>query len=379
MRFKGFVRQIVAVLTILVAISVVAPESFAQKKKSSTAKKSSSKKAPVKKKAPAKKKTSSSKKPTSKKKKSSKKRKSKRGRRPVRSIYYNPIPDPIILSEKNWISTPALPLDSATAITQSLLTTDSIYTKDWVNAITFVYDSVEFNDLPEEIYLPLINKDEKFSLTWYGKINSEYGKRWGRQHHGLDVDLNIGDTVVAAFDGVVRYAQFNKSGFGNCVVIRHKNGLETIYGHLCKIEVAENQFVKSGQHIGLGGTSGHSTGPHLHFEMRYKDYSFDPQLLIDLSTQKLITETVIFDKVDLVNYKYPTTSPTINELEKKPASKSKKSKKGKKTSSKKKKPVKKSTKKKATPSKKAPAKKPVSKKAPVKKAPAKKAPAKKKR
>jgi hypothetical protein len=154
MRFKGFVRQIVAVLTILVAISVVAPESFAQKKKSSTSKKSSSKKAPVKKKAPTKKKTSSSKKPTSKKKKSSKKRKSKRGRRPVRSIYYNPIPDPIILSEKNWISTPALPPDSATAITQSLLTTESIYTKDWVNAITFVYDSVEFNDLPEEIYLP---------------------------------------------------------------------------------------------------------------------------------------------------------------------------------------------------------------------------------
>jgi len=379
MRFKGFVRQIIAVLTILVAISIVAPEGFAQKKKPTPAKKSSSKKAPTKKKAPAKKKTSSSKKPTSKKKKGSKKKKSKRGRKPVRSIYYNPIPDPIILSEKTWISTPALPTDSANTITNTLLSTDSIYTKDWVNAITFVYDSVEFNDLPEEIYLPLINKDEKFSLTWYGKINSEYGKRWGRQHHVLDVDLNIGDTVIAAFDGVVRYAQFNKSGFGNCVVIRHKNGLETIYGHLCKIDVVENQYVKSGQHIGLGGTSGHSTGPHLHFEMRYKDYSFDPQLLIDLSTQQLKTETVIFDKVDLVNYRYPTFSPTIDELEKKPVSKSKKSKKGKKTSSKKKKPVKKTTKKKTTPTKKKIAKKPVSKKAPVKKAPAKKAPAKKKR
>ena len=379
MRFKGFVRQIIAVLTILVAISIVAPEGFAQKKKSATAKKSNSKKSTSKKKAPVKKKTSSTKKSTSKKKKGSKKKKSKRGRKPVRSIYYNPIPDPIVLSEKNWISTPALPLDSANAITNTLLTTDSIYTKDWVNAITFVYDSVEYNDLPEEIYLPLINKDEKFSLTWYGKINSEYGKRWGRQHHGLDVDLNIGDTVIAAFDGIVRYAQFNKSGFGNCVVIRHKNGLETIYGHLCKIDVVENQYVKSGQHIGLGGTSGHSTGPHLHFEMRYKDYSFDPQLLIDLSTQQLKTETVIFDKVDLVNYRYPTFSPTIDELEKKPVSKSKKSKKGKKTSSKKKKPVKNSVKKKATPAKKKPAKKPVSKKAPAKKAPAKKAPAKKKR
>lgn len=346
MRFKGFGRQIVTVVTILVAISVVAPESFAQKKKPTTTKKTTSKKAP------AKKKTSSSKKPTSKKKKSSKKRKSKKGRKPVRSIYYNPIPNPIILSEKNWISTPALLIDSANRITNALLTTDSIYTKDWVNAITFVYDSVEFNDLPEEIYLPLINKDEKFSLTWYGKINSEYGKRWGRQHHGLDVDLKIGDTVIAAFDGVVRYAQFNKSGFGNCVVIRHKNGLETIYGHLCKIDVVENQYVKSGQHIGLGGTSGHSTGPHLHFEMRYKDYSFDPQLLIDLSTQKLITETVIFDKVDLVNYKYPTTSPAIKELEKKP--------------------VKKFIKKKATPIKKAPVKKAPAKKPPINKVPIKK-------
>ena len=138
----------------------------------------------------------------------------------------------------------------------------------------------------------------------------------------------------------------------------------------------ENQYVKSGQHIGLGGTSGHSTGPHLHFEMRYKDYSFDPQLLIDLSTQQLKTETVIFDKVDLVNYRYPTFSPTIDELEKKQVSKSKK---GKKTSNKKKKPVKKSVKKKTTPTNKKPVKKPVSKKAPAKKAPAKKAPAKKKR
>lgn len=359
MRFKGFIRQFIAVFTILVAISVVAPEGFAQIKKTSTAKKTSSKKAPVKKKVPVKKKASSSKKSTSKKKK-----KSKRGRKPVRSIYYNPIPNPIILSEKKWITTPALPTDSANTITTSLLTNDSIYTKDWVNAITFVYDSVKFNDLPEEIYLPLINKDEKFSLTWYGKINSEYGKRWGRQHHGLDVDLKIGDTIVSAFDGVVRYAQFNKSGYGNCVVIRHKNGLETLYGHLCKIDVVENQYVKSGQHIGLGGTSGHSTGPHLHFEMRYKDYSFDPQLLIDLSTQQLKIETVIFDKVDLVNYRYPTTSPTIDALEKKPIVK-------------KKKPVKKSIKKKTTPSKKTPAKKPVSKKAPVKKAPIKKAPIKK--
>lgn len=361
MRYRVFFRQLLAVLTLLVAMSIVAPEGLAQKKKASSTKKSSAKKGTAKKKTPVKKKISSSKKTSSKKKKGSKKRKSKRGRKPARSIYYNPIPDPIILSEKNWISTPALPIDSSNLIANQLLSSDSIYTNDWKNAITFVYDSVEFNDLPDEIYLPLISKDEKFSLTWYGKINSEYGKRWGRQHHGLDVDLNIGDTVVAAFDGVVRYAQFNKSGFGNCVVIRHKNGLETIYGHLCKIDVVENQYVKSGQHIGLGGTSGHSTGPHLHFEMRYKDYSFDPQLLIDLSTQQLKTNTVIFDKIDLVNYRYPTTSPVIDELEKKPVSKSKKSKKGKKskkTSSKKKKPSAK--------------KKPTAKKAPAKKKPTKK-------
>jgi len=189
MRFKALLSKCIAVVTILVAIGIITPEGFAQSKKPVPAKKSTSKKAPAKKKAPVKKKTSTSKKPTSKKKKSSK----KRSRKPVRSIYYNPIPNPIILSEKSWISTPALPVDSTNVITTSLLTNDSVYTKDWVNAITFVYDSVAFNDLPEEIYLPLINKDEKFSLTWYGKINSEYGKRWGRQHHGLDVDLNIGE------------------------------------------------------------------------------------------------------------------------------------------------------------------------------------------
>ena len=143
MRLKGILRHIIAVLTILVALSIVAPDGIAQKKKPVTQKKK-----PV----AGKKKTSASKKPTSKKKKGSKKRKSKKGRRPVRSIYYNPIPNPIILSDKKWISTPALPIDSANTITNSLLTTDSIYTKDWVNAITFVYDSVAINDLPEEIY-----------------------------------------------------------------------------------------------------------------------------------------------------------------------------------------------------------------------------------
>ncbi len=364
MRLRPFLRQLLSVITLLVAISIVAPEGFAQQKKPAPTKKATAKKAPAKKKAPVKKKTSNSKKSTSKKKKSSKKRKSRRGRKPARSIYYNPIPDPIILSEKNWISTPALLIDSSTTIANQLLSTDSIYTNDWRNAITFVYDSVGFKDLPEEIYLPLLSKDERFSLTWYGKINSEYGKRWGRQHHGLDVDLNIGDTVIAAFDGVVRYAQFNKSGYGNCVVIRHKNGLETLYGHLCKIDVAENQYVKSGQHIGLGGTSGHSTGPHLHFEMRYKDYSFDPQLLIDITTQQLKTASIIFDKVDLVNYRYPTTSPKIDALERKPTGKFRK---GRKTSSKKKKPAKRSSnssKKKIVPTKK---KTTAAKKTPVKK------------
>ena len=103
--------------------------------------------------------------------------------------------------------------------------------------------------------------------------------------------MNKGDTVKAAFDGVVRYAKYNRGGFGNLIIIRHYNGLETYYGHLSKINVKVNEVVKSGEHIALGGSTGRSRGPHLHFEVRYKDLPLDPLRVIDFDNQKLISNT----------------------------------------------------------------------------------------
>lgn len=194
--------------------------------------------------------------------------------------------------------------DSAEQYSNYLLTTHPTYLDHWINDVTFVFDDFKYEHLPEEIVLPLVTGDEQFTLTWYGRINSTYKRRWGRQHHGLDIDLRTGDTVVAAFDGIVRYAQYNKSGFGNCVIIRHLNGLETVYAHLSKIDVQPNSFVTSGQSIGLGGNTGHSKGPHLHFETRYKDFSFDPEMYINVSTQSLKTDTLFLTPKSFTAYKH---------------------------------------------------------------------------
>lgn len=99
-------------------------------------------------------------------------------------------------------------------------------------------------------------------------VTSNFGRRWGRQHKGIDVKVYIGDTIRAAFSGKVRMVRYDRNGYGNYVVIRHGNGLETIYGHMSKQLVEENQVVAAGEPIGLGGNTGRSTGSHLHFETR---------------------------------------------------------------------------------------------------------------
>ena len=123
---------------------------------------------------------------------------------------------------------------------------------------------------------------------WYppvkGMVTSPFGWRKERMHKGEDIKLYIGDTVRAAFDGRVRICRSDRRGYGNFYVIRHDNGLETIYGHLSKHIVKQDEYVKAGQAIGLGGSTGRSTGPHLHFEMRYMGIALDPADLIDFVT-----------------------------------------------------------------------------------------------
>ena len=127
-------------------------------------------------------------------------------------------------------------------------------------------------------------------------ITSNFGRRWGRMHKGIDVKVYTGDTIRAAFDGKVRMAQYDANGYGNYVVIRHPNGLETIYGHMSKHLVNENQSVKAGTPIGLGGNTGRSTGSHLHFETRLCGVALDPALLFDFKAQDVTADYYMFRK-----------------------------------------------------------------------------------
>ena len=126
------------------------------------------------------------------------------------------------------------------------------------------------------------------------KITSPFGPRWRRMHNRLDLKVNIGDTIVAAFDGKVRIVKYERRGYGKYVVIRHDIGLETVYGHLSKQLVEENQLVKAGEVIGLGGNTGRSTGSHLHFETRFLGIAINPIYMFDFPKQDIVADTYTF-------------------------------------------------------------------------------------
>ena len=125
--------------------------------------------------------------------------------------------------------------------------------------------------------MPLVRSD----------VNSDFGLRHYKWHYGTDLDIEMGDSVFACFDGVVRISKFNPGGYGNYVMLRHHNGLETLYGHLTERLVKVGQHVKAGELIGWGGNTGRSSGPHLHFEVRYHGEAINPNNLYDFSKHKL--------------------------------------------------------------------------------------------
>ena len=127
-------------------------------------------------------------------------------------------------------------------------------------------------------------------------ITSNFGARWGRQHKGLDIKVYTGDTIRAAFSGKVRVVRYEGRGYGKYVVIRHYNGLETIYGHMSKQLVEENQEVRAGDPIGLGGNTGRSTGSHLHFETRLCGVALNPALMFDFRNQDVVDDYYMYRK-----------------------------------------------------------------------------------
>lgn len=131
----------------------------------------------------------------------------------------------------------------------------------------------------------------KFRIPVYGKVISEFGWRGRRIHTGIDIKLEYGDSVYCSFDGIVRISRYF-SGYGNLVVVRHFNGIETVYAHLSKRLVRVNDTVIAGQVLGLGGRTGRATTEHLHFETRYKEQPFNPRLIIDFDKQTLHNDTL---------------------------------------------------------------------------------------
>lgn len=137
-----------------------------------------------------------------------------------------------------------------------------------------------------------------FAMPCPGYVTSPYGyrPRFRREHKGVDLKLQTGDTVYAAFSGRVRLTNFERRGYGYYVILRHPNDLETVYGHLSKFLVKDGQDVKAGQPIALGGNTGRSFGSHLHFETRYMGYPINPSAIFDFANQTVHTDTYTFTK-----------------------------------------------------------------------------------
>lgn len=171
-----------------------------------------------------------------------------------------------------------LMLDEELALEELMYPADELYGSHWENKWVNPYKQaqIEFPDSAEincsRFVLPI---DSTVRIT------SKFGPRRRRMHNGIDLKVYIGDTIRAAFDGKVRIRSAERRGYGKYLVLRHPNGLETVYGHLSGYLVDENEIVRAGQPIGLGGNTGRSTGSHLHFETRFLGQPINPADIID--------------------------------------------------------------------------------------------------
>ncbi len=157
---------------------------------------------------------------------------------------------------------------------------DDIYEGMWVNRHVDVYGGLQ--NAPDTFMVDL----ENFTIPVDGYVTSNFGRRGSRRYHyGIDLKAQTGDTIYAAFDGKIRVKQYERRGYGYYLVIRHVNGLETVYAHLSKFLVEENDFVLSGQPIGLAGNTGRSYGSHLHFETRFLGKPINPNFIIDFENK----------------------------------------------------------------------------------------------
>jgi hypothetical protein len=175
---------------------------------------------------------------------------------------------------------------------------DLDYIQTWDNDVCYTSDKQnDLSKLNDTVWICLLDEDDNdFKMPFNGVVTSRYGYRSGRYHNGIDIDLETGDTVKAAWSGKVRYSKYNEGGFGNLVIIRHNNGLESFYAHLSKLLVVPNQNIQAGDILGLGGNTGHSRGSHLHFEVRFYDAPINPEEVIDFANNRCRSENLFLHK-----------------------------------------------------------------------------------
>lgn len=224
----------------------------------------------------------------------------------IHSIYPYYFNDPatmFFLDESEWTSDS---LDDewyddydTTMISDELLT---IMLENW-DSVSVHIPKTDFKNFNDTIHLPLFDPIEGYMLPYFGELSSRFGWRRYRYHYGIDTKNQYGEPIYCVFDGVVRIAKRSRT-YGNVLVVRHNNGLETFYAHCSRLLVKQNQEVKAGDMIALIGSTGRSTGPHLHFETRYKGNPFDPEILIDFEKKKLRSDTLLITK-ETFNYKTP--------------------------------------------------------------------------
>ena len=184
----------------------------------------------------------------------------------------------------------------------------SIYTKYWDTSTLFPYKEYPLSEMPASLAIDLVDSLKCYHYPYKGSIRSKYGIRYAAHGKtireveqacwdvGAAIQDETGDPIYATFDGRVRISEYNRGGYGNLIIVRHDNGLETYYGHLSERLVQSGEWVEAGQIIGLGGSTGRSTGPHLHFETRYYGQAFDPERLIDFESGILRRQTFLLKK-----------------------------------------------------------------------------------
>lgn len=208
----------------------------------------------------------------------------------------------IIFANRTWVYVEDMDFDGVmNAYVNAQVKEDSLlnYYQDWNHEVCYTSNlDNDVNKMKDTIWMCLEDGesdslDGLFFMPVDGRVTSHYGWRNGRNHNGTDIDLNTGDTVRAAWGGKVRYAKYNTAGFGNLVIIRHHNGLETFYAHLSGHIVVPDQIVEPGDPIGLGGNTGHSFGSHLHFEVRFYDIPMNPEKIIDFKKGEVYDENLM--------------------------------------------------------------------------------------